>query len=353
MNTISIIKRSAICLCGVVTSLLASDPSQIKIYDLPKAMVRYTISGGGVLSDDVNMTLKGEGKLRFREWGAVELVEMQIEEKTVGSLHYRMQKRTCEKRQKKQILDVDFENKKIRERPLPLGKRRTDPTEGLVRSGQQMVANVVCDMWEGVGIRKCLYKKIPLFTEYHALGLFYREEAREVYFDINATEHSACNVPSYPVEKFSLYTTNFKTKNNKLPREFSKRLLKIIEQIKAKGGDEEKLSEKERRVLINMIGEPLFQSQKHLLPKLLETLKRTRACLVQAEKTTVANACLYDLIQMKSYFTGNSHNTIENWEHEREVILDTFDENIVVLQSKMKCIRGAKHFSDLAACMRP
>jgi hypothetical protein len=325
----------------------------MKIYDLPKAMVLYSISGGGVLSDDVNMTLHGEGKLRFREWGAVELVETEAEEKTVGVLHYRVRKHTCKKRQKKEILDVDFEKKKIRERPLPEGKSRSNVTEGLVRSGQQMVANIICDMWEGVGIRKCIYKGIPLFTEYHALGLFYREEAKEVRFDIDVTEHAQCAVPSYPVEKFSLYTRHFKTESNKLPQTFPKRLLKAIEEIKAKGGDEEKLSSQERKALINMVGEPLFESQKVLLPKLLETLKRTRACLLQAENTAAANTCLHDLIEIKSYFTENSHNRIDDWEHERETVLNTFDEHIIALQSKMKCVRAAKSFSDLSLCMKP
>jgi hypothetical protein len=323
----------------------------LKLYEVPKAEVTYKISGGGPLSTEVNLTLEGEGKLRFKEWGAVELIERHIVERTTGVIHYSRKQDSCEKRQEKQIYDVDFKNKRILERSLPGGKKVRDLTDGLTKYGQQMVANVVCNMWVGKGIRRCIYKGIPLFTEYRALGLYYREDATDVNFDINITEPSGCAIPEYPVRKFSLYTNNFKTKNKKPPKSFSKRLLKAIEMLESKKGDEEKLPEKEKKALIQMIGAPIFEEQKALLPKLLETLKKTRACLVQAKETAMANACLYDLLQIKSYFTGNSHNRIDDWTKDRERILNTFDENIIALQSKMKCIRGAKNIHDLSACM--
>jgi hypothetical protein len=154
------------------------------------------------------------------------------------------------------------------------------------------------------------------------------------------------------VEKVSLYTASFKTKSKKPPKLFSQRLLEVIKILQKKKTDEEHLSAKEKKRLMSMLSEPVFESQKRLLPKLLETLKKTRACLVKAKETAMANACLYDLIQIKSYFTENEHNTIEEWETNREKILERFDENIMMLQSRMKCIRGAKQMEDLAVCMK-
>jgi hypothetical protein len=336
----------------VWTSLYAV-PVQEKLYDVPNAMILYKISGGGALTPDVNLTLEGNGKLRFKEWGAVELTEWHIVEKTTGALHYVTSLEMCKKRLKNQVLDVDFKNKKIRERPLPEGKEAVDITQGLSLSGQQMVANVVCNMWEGEGIKRCVYKGIPLFTEYRALGMLYREEATSVFFDINISDNSDCSIPSYPVEKFALYTGNFKTRSKKTSKSFSERLQEIISLLKKKGFHEgSAVSAREKKELLEKIGEPVFENQKRLLPKLLQTMKKSRACLVQAGTTPEANRCLNDLIQLKSSFTDDPENKITDWTKERAHILDRFDENIVSLQSKMKCIRGAKNLDDLSVCMQ-
>lgn len=345
---------AAICFIWIIGIYASEDVAlvQKKIYDVPNAMVYYKISGGGVISPDVNLTIEGTGKLRFKEWGAEELFETQIVERATGSIHYIDKKKKCKKRQEKEILDVDFKGKKILERPIPKGKTVRNITKGLTKNGQQMIANIVCDMWEGNGVRKCIYKGIPLFTEYNVLGLFYREEAIEVEFDINVTETSKCTIPKYPVEKFSLYTTSFKTKSKKAPKAFSERLLKVIEMLNAKKIEDEKLLPKEKKRLMNMIGEPIFENQKRLLPELLETMKKTRACLVQAKGTVAANSCLSDLAKIKPYFAGDEYYRIEEWEKNKEKTLDMFDDNIFMLQSKMKCIRGAKTLSDLSACMK-
>ncbi len=320
-------------------------------YDVPQAEITYKISGGGALNRDLNLTLEGNATRRFRDWGAVEFIETNIVERTNGALHYIAHRALCEKRQEKKILDVDFKTKKILQRPLPKGKEIKKRTEGLQFKGQLMVANVVCDMWEENGVRKCLYKGIPVFREYRLMGLYYREEAVDIRFDINVTDEGKCAMPDYPVEKFSLYTSHFKTKNKRSPQAFSKRLQKAIEILNAKGMEEDKIPARERKRLMQLLGEPIFKEQAVLLPKLLETLKKTRACLVQAEENDAANACLYDLIQIKSYFTGNGHNKIDDWQKDREKILASFDENIITLQRKMKCIRAAKNIDDLTMCI--
>jgi len=94
--------------------LLQAQTPQTKIYEVPKAEVVYKVSGGGPLAEDVNLTLEGSGKLRFRSWGAVELFETNITEKTTGALHYIDRKLSCIKRESNEILDVDFKTKKIR-----------------------------------------------------------------------------------------------------------------------------------------------------------------------------------------------------------------------------------------------
>jgi hypothetical protein len=353
MRVREILKRCGFLWVHPILLLHAADTPPAKLYDVPMAMVTYKISGGGMLSEDVNLSIKGEGKLRFRAWGSVELSEKYIEESTVGVLHYREERHRCQKRQEKQILDVDFNTKKIRERPLPEGKKRKQVTAGLKKEGQQMVANVVCDMWQGRGVRRCIYKGIPLFTEYRALGLLYREEATEVQFDLNVTESSGCDIPSYPVEKFALYTGSFKTRNKKTPRSFEERLAQSIEIFEQKGLKEEKLSPAQKQKLLNILADPIYESQKKKLPQLLEILKKSRACLFHTKTTDSANRCIKELVKMKPFFTENGDNHIEDWDKEKDKVLEEIEEHIVTLQSKMKCIRAAKKFSDLAVCMKP
>jgi len=338
-----------------VTSLYGIETLSSKLYDVPKAMVMYQISGGGVLSQDVNLSIEGKGKLRFKEWGKVEFREKQIEVRTTGALHYRKVRHFCEKRQEKQILDVDYHTKKILERPLPKGKKRRNITAGLEKSGQQMIANIVCDMWEGQGVKHCIYKGIPLYTEYYALGLLYREEATEVTFDINVTDISQCTMPAYPIEKFSLYMDSFKTmvktESKKTQTSFKERLKETIEIFKKQGLDENKLSQVQRQKLLNILVKPIFEEQKKILPNLLNTLKETRVCLSRAKNTKMANICMRDIIRLKSYFNKDRRNKIDDWDKERRAILEDIDEKIVFLQSKMRCIRSAQNFTDLATCM--
>jgi hypothetical protein len=332
--------------------LNGAETTSSKLYDLPKAMVTYKISGGGMLSDDVNLTIEGEGKLRFKAWGNTEFTEQQVEEKTVGVLHYREERHMCVKRQEKQILDVDFHTRKIRERPIPKGKKRKEITAGLEKEGQQMVANIVCDMWKGRGVRRCIYKGILLFTEYRALGLFYREEAVDVQFDINVTDASACEIPSYTVEKFSLYTDSFKTRNKKSPTSFKERLVQSIEIFEKKGLNEEKLTSSQKQKLLNILAKPIYENQKQKLPELLDLLKKSRACLSRASNTALANTCMRDLVHIETSWIDHDDNRIIDWKKEHEAIMEMIEERIVVLQSRMKCIRAAKNFTDLAICMK-
>jgi len=334
--------------------LYAGSTDQKKIYAIPSAEVLYKISGGGVLSRDVNMTLEGEGLRRFKGWGETELYKYHIVEQTVGDLHYLRRYRYCVKRQQGELLNVDFAHKKIMERPLHSDDFVKPGNKNMQMTGQQMVANVICDMWEGKGVKKCFYKGIPLFTEYRALGFFYREEAVEAVFDINVSATSKCTVPPYPKQKFSLYTNSFKTKNGKkIPQSFSDRLLAVIAYMKKKKRDEETLSLSERKGLQEMMGDPIFRNQKYLLPKLLETMKKTRVCLSQAQQTEEANKCLSEMAEMKLYFSGNEYSKRADWRVNKDNTLEKLETQIALLQSKMKCIRSAKMFSDLSVCMKP
>jgi len=210
-------------------TLLSAETIQKK-YDVQSGMVLYSISGGGKLTQEVNLTIKGKGKLRFRDWGAVELFEEEVEEITSGALKNIETINKCEKRQKGQRLDVDFKTKKILERPIPKGNVAQNITKDLVKQGQEVIAGYTCDIWEGNGVRKCIYKGIPLLIENSVLGMHYQKKAVSISEDIHVSADS-CMIPNFPVQKFALFKTNIKTKSKKVPKEFSKVLMDISKEM--------------------------------------------------------------------------------------------------------------------------
>jgi len=339
----------------MLNSMVLHASVEEKKYDVKSAMIEYMISGGGVLTPETNLTVEGKGKLRFKEWGNVELFEEAVEETTSGTIKNIETTQVCKKISHDRKLDVDFKNKKILERQIPKGRYRT-LTNGLVVKAQKEIAGYKCDMWEGDGIRKCIYKGIPLLIEYGMLGITYQKKAVSVAFDIN-TSLNQCTIPSYPVQKFALFKTNIKTKSKKLPKAFSKRLLEISQEfyktLKENNMTESELPMQKRKIWLEKIGENIFEKQKVLLPEFLLSMKKTRVCLQQAPDWIVANSCLDKLVGLKNKMMKNRQSSIEVWKgKEKQKVLDDFDTNISLLESKMKCIRSAKNITDLSRCMK-
>jgi hypothetical protein len=327
-----------------------------KKFDIEKGMILYSISGGGKLTNDVNLTIKGKGKLRFKEWGVVALIEEDMEEITSGAINNINKVQRCAKLEDKHRLDVDFDNKKILERKMPKGSFQGYITKDLVKKGQEKIAGHTCDIWEGYGVKKCIYKGVPLLIEHYLLGVYYQKKATQVTFNIDTTA-SACSIPNYPVEKFALFKTSIKTKSKKLPKELSKILEIVAEDMNKKlinsKISEDNITPKQKRVWLDKIGQNIFEKQKEFLPQFLLSMKKARVCLQQADNWIQANVCVENIIQLKAELTKDKQNNIEQWKgEEKNKVLDQFDDNIFLLESKMKCIRASQNITDLSTCMK-
>jgi len=325
-------------------------------FDIESGMLLYAISGGGKLTGDVNLTIRGKGKLCFKNRGVVVQIEEDLEEITSGAINNIDKVQRCKKLEDDRQLDVDFDNKKIQERKMPQDNFQKYITKGLVKKGQEVIAGYTCDIWEGYGVRKCIYKGLPLLVEHYLLGVYYQKKATNIFFDINTTE-STCVMPNYPVEKFALFKTNMKVKTVKLPHEFSK-ILELVskdmntEMINSKIL-EDTLTTKQKRIWLNKIGQSIFEKQKEFLPKFLLSMKNARVCLQQADNWIEANTCIKDVIQLKAELSKDKQNNIEQWKgEEKNKVLDQFDENIFLLESKMKCVGSSKNIADLSSCMK-
>jgi len=333
-------------------TLLFSANYHSKKFDVETGMVTFEISGAGQIADDVNINIKGEGKLRFRDWGVEALLEEDYEEITTGVLNDINKIQLCEKFENQQRFDVDFDTEKILERPMPKGNYKEYYLKGMHKTGQEKIAGYTCDVWEGQGVKKCLYKGIPLLLEHYIFGIYYQKKAVKVDLDI-VPSPSKCTLPNFPVEKFGLFKTNIKTKSIKLPRELSQVIVSIQKEMHKIVKNEDGLTVAQKRVLLDKMGQNIFEKQKKFLPELLATMKKSRMCLQQIESKDEANACLSTVVEMKSKVSKDVDNTMDAWSPEKkDKILNHFEDYISFLESKMKCIRASQNISDLATCMK-
>ena len=76
-----------ILLFGVGTLLHAEVSTQP--FDVESGMVYYEIRGGAQLTPETNLSIKGEAKLRFKEWGEVKLEEESGIVVTTGAIKHK------------------------------------------------------------------------------------------------------------------------------------------------------------------------------------------------------------------------------------------------------------------------
>jgi hypothetical protein len=335
------------------TSMYASNSEQK--YGIESATIEYVITGGGCLTPETNLTVKGQGKLHFKEWGQVELFEEAVKETTSGAIKNIETTQVCKKIIHDKKLDVDFKNKKILERQIPNGNY-VSITKGLVQKGQKEIAGYRCDVWEAEGVKKCIYKGIPLLVAYDVLGISYQKSVASIIFDTNNSLNQ-CTIPSYPVQKFALFKTNIKTKSKKLPKEFSKRLMEISKafqkMLTENNMTQKDISLQKRKIWLEKIGENIFQKQKAFLPEFLLGMKKARVCLQQAQNGMKADRCFKNIIGRDEQTVKSKQSGVELWgEEEKQKVLDRYDADILRLESKMKCIRSTKNITDLSSCMK-
>lgn len=321
-------------------------------FDVESGMVLYEIRGGAQLTPETNLSIKGNAKLRFKEWGEVKLEEESGVVLTTGAIKHKQHVKRFEKQTKDSVITADFENEQLLERKK--GSNGHDETASLVQKGQDNVAGILCDVWEGSGIKKCIYKNIVLKLESHVLDVSYVKVATKAVFDIN-TSIEDCTVPDYPVQEFSLFKDNLKTKNAYKTENFCKILqdadFDLHDDNKSYGTNN--ITNKERKKFINHIAKDIFLRQKELLPELLQSLKETRACLQTGENPFEANQCIENFSRMKAQLGTQEDDYIILWDDKRKsILLDKIEDDLIDLQSRIPCVNRAKNITDLSACMK-
>lgn len=321
-------------------------------FDVESGMVLYEISGGAQLTPETNLSIKGNAKLRFKEWGEIKLEEESGVVLTTGAIKHKQHVKRFEKQTKDTVITADFENEQLLERKK--GSNGHDETASLVKKGQENVAGILCDVWEGTSIKKCIYKNIVLKLESHVLDVSYVKVATKAVFDINTSDEE-CAVPDYPVQEFALIKDNIKTKNTYKAENFCKILKEadfdFNEDNRSYGTS--KISDKERKKFINYIAKDIYERQKELLPNLLQSLRETRACLQTGEDPFSANECIEHFSRMKALLGTEQDDYIILWDEKRKnILLDKIEDELIDLQSRIPCVKRSKNITDLSACMK-
>ena len=329
--------------------------AQVHPFDVESGMVIYQISGGAQLTPETNLSISGSAKLRFKAWGEVKLEEEEGTVLTQGAIKHKQNIHRLEKQTADKIITVDYENEQLLERKK--GTTITSmalETEGLLQRGEAVVSGLLCKIWIGSGIQKCIYKGIVLKQESHVLGVSYVKVATEVKFDINATAQK-CVLPDYPLQDFDLLENNIKTKNSTKVDNFCKILKDVSFNIDADAVYYEvvNMENKVRQKFINHIAEDIFKRQKQLLPELLVSMKETRACLQMGKNPFEANQCIEQFSRMKSQLGTEEENYILLWDEKRKnALLDKIEDELIYLQSRIPCVNRAKNITDLSTCMK-
>lgn len=324
-------------------------------FEVESGMVLYEITGGAQLTPETNLTIKGNAKLRFKEWGEVRLEEESGVVLTTGAIKHKQHVKRLEKHTKDTVITADYENEQLLERKKSLSDMSVyDETASLIKKGQEKVAGVLCDVWEGHGVKKCIYKNIVLKLESHILDVSYVREATKVVFDIN-TSSEKCEVPDYPIQEFALFRDDIQTKNAYRAENFCKILKDATFDVDEQNVSDSSrdLTDKERIEFINHIAKDIYKRQKELLPELLQSLKETRACLQTGEDPFTANQCIEHFSQMKEQLGTKEDDYIILWDEKRKnILLDKIEDDLIYLQSRMPCVNRSQNITDLSACMK-
>jgi hypothetical protein len=325
-------------------------------FDIEQGFVLYEILGGAQLTEETNLNIHGTSKLRFKEWGKVLQEEDFGIVETKGAINYVQEIKRLEKHTKDKIITVDYENEQLLERKTDkIFSNQEKETEGLVHRGQEVVAGVLCAIWVGPSIKKCIYKGVVLKQESNVLGVSYVKEATKAVFDINTTDEQ-CILPDYPKQAFGLFTDNIKTKNKTKSENVCKIFKDVVNEVDAKNKSFEpskRIDTKRRQDFINKIAKGIFKIQKKILPELLLAMKKSRECLQLSEDCFERNQCVerYHLKKRDLGFQDEDY-VVFGTLKEKEKLLDNVEDAIIDLQPRISCIKRAQNFIDISSCMK-
>ena len=342
-----------LCVILGVTHILYAEVD-VHYYDVKQGLVEYEILGGAQLTNETNLNIQGTSKLRFKNWGNTRQEEDHGVVVTKGAINYVQEVKRLEKHIDGKVFAVDYANEQIIEHPEgKIVPSQIKETEGLLHRGQDVVAGILCSIWIGPSVKKCIYKGVVLKQESDVLGVSYVKQATKAAFDINATGDQ-CVLPNFPKNTFGLFKDNIKTKKASAPENVCKVFKDVIHEVDAKNKSYEpnkNLDTKKRKKFINKIAKGIFEKQQEILPALLMAMKKSRECLQLANDIFETEQCISTYDREKNALDIEEDDYVV-YGNNNQKPLDAIEDAIIDLEPRMACVKRAKNFIDISSCMK-
>ncbi len=323
------------------TNLLFAQPAQpTRHYEVPQAKILYEVTGGGALTNDLNLTLEGKGEYLIDQWGAKRLWRGEVVEMAVGSFE---DMRVIHKEvliDEQWAYDVDLKQKKITKLPAQDYHCMQYDLATMHKKGSDTIASIPCEVWESDQMKLCLYKGIPLRYEKYAMGLHLTKKARSVILE-ETIPKEAFALPDLPVEKKRQLGLGLKVTKMHLSTSMVREL--------CESGTAPKTPQEIKEIKQKYL-EALFMHQKEIIPQRLKAMEEARLCLSTTKSKAKTDQCVDTL---RKAIGSTTEYQMKAWEESNTTkILDHLDSTILRLKQKLPCVKRAKTLDYLSSCMQ-
>ena len=326
----------------------------IHYYDLKQGFVEYEMLGNARLTEETNLNIQGRSKLYFTNWGNTRQEKDQGVVVTQGAINDVQESKRFEKHINGKILTVDYDNEQILEHTenIVVSSQKKE-TQGLLHRGQDVIAGVLCQVWVGASVKKCIYKGVVLKQESEVLGVSYMKQATKAIFDTNTTMKQS-TLPDFPKNRFGLFKDNKKTKKASVSKNVCNVFNDVIHEVDAKNRSlkpHTNIDSKKRKNFINKITKGIFKKQQEVLPALLVAMKKSRACLQLANDIVEKKQCIkaYETTKIALGIEEEEYAVFDNAE---QTPRDAIEDAILNLEPRMGCVKRARNFIDISRCMK-
>jgi hypothetical protein len=325
-------------------------------YKIPEAKVSYTIEGGGALTPESNLSLVGESTLLFKKWGSELVINDSATAKLTGLLHGNFKLQRYEKQAKNTFYTVDFTTQTIHTRRHATSNIIKELNlDGFTLTGKENIIGLTCDVWEGYGIKKCIYRGIPLLIESNAMGIHYKRVATRI--DLGKITEKEFALPNLPIEHFAIFKNKFKDREQQVSECFAS----IVRDMATKEQRKEKsykqsvyIYNHDRAKFLNRLTHRIFIKQKNVLLQLVDILKNARLCIQHAKTLFEVNECTVEYKRFKHHLGDNADDYLIYWdEAKKEQLVNNIEKRTRFILGKEGCVRRAQNITDLSRCMKP
>ena len=208
----------------VLASCSGNSQNKLKRYEVKSAIVKYTTTiSGKVLGGKIAGS--GTEKLYFKDWGALELKEVNSEQTTTMKFFGKKKVETTSTHTMTKLDNgesylADLNTKTIianRDLGMDLMKQSNkDAGEagmsmlesmGGKKVGTESVLGHSCEIWDVMGAKQWLYKGVPLKMEVTMLGIKTITQATSAKFDVSVADANF-KLPDFPIQKTEGFMNN-------------------------------------------------------------------------------------------------------------------------------------------------